>query len=801
MCPYFSKSQDELLLHLVKCHRNTPSFIVHCCAKGCGASYKNYGSFRSHCYRKHYQTRICSSSSESFDDGISLFDYRSASVEDKQSQEAAYILKLRAGHRLTQGAVVDVIQSTKYLLNEKIETIKSAVQSEYGSVSNIESAFSDDLFNGLETHFKQNAYFKKYMGYIPPQTVKLGEKTVRSKLKGKLAYRKRDMIGYIVPFLEQLQSLLKMPEVCQYIFNENETKSHDLMNDIQDGNYSLQHTFIQGHDFCLKFVLYTDDFEIVNPIGSHRKKHKCSAFYWTLLNIPCELRSKLSAIQLYGIIKTSDMKKCGLNTFLSDFVESMKKLSNGVLFEIEGSEKRVYGMLMCVLADTPAANFLGGFKEGVGGAQRPCRTCDVHKADLDTGFVSTSFQIRNQQEHDDRLSILAEVSPEARKYWSSYYGINGVSVLQNVPHFSVTKCILHDPMHVLLEGVVRQELRLLLCALVDVKKYFTLSTLNMRISQFEYSDTARLDKPQPIERHHLQKDSTFAQTATSMLVLITHLPLLIGDLVEESDTHWINFLGLLQITMLSLSPVASSTTVNTLKHLIAQHNAMFKHIYPEVSFTPKRHYMVHLPDQLVQFGPLRTHWCMRFEAKNGFFKLKRWFNFKNLQKSLVEYHQLWMCMMMSGPSGKPSETYLYDGDSVQEGVSVPISSITNWQDILKLCDSESPNASELVLISSCVKIRGIQYKPGYTLLTALAEEPRFVEIHMIVVVEHAKIFLCKRKSIQTFSPHLNCFNLKDANEYVAINPLDMRYVWPQISYNINGQTWTMLKHVDDVWTL
>jgi hypothetical protein len=69
-----------------------------------------------------------------------------------------------------------------------------------------------------------------------------------------------------------------------------------------------------------------DDFEIVNPIGSNRKKHKLFVFYWTLLNISQEFRFKLQATQLLAIGKTSNLKKYGYKVQLSDFVEGMNKL-------------------------------------------------------------------------------------------------------------------------------------------------------------------------------------------------------------------------------------------------------------------------------------------------------------------------------------------------------------------------------------------------------------------------------------------------------------------------------------------
>jgi len=77
--------------------------------------------------------------------------------------------------------------------------------------------------------------------------------------------------------------------------------SDTLLMDMPDGNYLSTHPFLHDHPSALLFALYTDDFELVNPIGSHRKKHKVSVFYWTLLNIPVEYRSRLSAIQLLAL--------------------------------------------------------------------------------------------------------------------------------------------------------------------------------------------------------------------------------------------------------------------------------------------------------------------------------------------------------------------------------------------------------------------------------------------------------------------------------------------------------------------
>ena len=43
---------------------------------------------------------------------------------------------------------------------------------------------------------------------------------------------------------------------------------------------------------------------------------------------------------------------------------------------------RFYGWLVAFIGDTPAAGLVGGFKKGVGGAYRGCRTCMITSADL-----------------------------------------------------------------------------------------------------------------------------------------------------------------------------------------------------------------------------------------------------------------------------------------------------------------------------------------------------------------------------------------------------------------------------------
>lgn len=103
------------------------------------------------------------------------------------------------------------------------------------------------------------------------------------------------MIGYAVPFIPQLAQLLSMPEVRMCLSDmRNDTNIH--MSEVIDGYNFVSDEFIQQNPDALVISMYTDDFEIVNPIGSHRKRHKITAFYRMLQNLLAKYKSKLNSI-------------------------------------------------------------------------------------------------------------------------------------------------------------------------------------------------------------------------------------------------------------------------------------------------------------------------------------------------------------------------------------------------------------------------------------------------------------------------------------------------------------------------
>lgn len=128
-----------------------------------------------------------------------------------------------------------------------------------------------------------------------------------------------------------------------------------------------------------------------------------------LLNLHPAYRSSLHSIQLLAVVKSTLLKRYSIDAILRPAIEDLKELAKdvsyftyemvcicyiielcafirvvdvnltvqGIQVDYFGASKQLYGCLVAFIGDTPAAALVGGFKEGVGGASRGCRTCMI----------------------------------------------------------------------------------------------------------------------------------------------------------------------------------------------------------------------------------------------------------------------------------------------------------------------------------------------------------------------------------------------------------------------------------------
>jgi hypothetical protein len=314
-------------------------------------------------------------------------------------------------------------------------------------------------------------------------------------------------------------------------------------------------------------------------------------------------------IQLLAVCLSKSLKDYGLSRLLSNFINDLNDLyENGIEIMYKSTTYKLKVKFCFCVGDTPALNWLGGFKEGVGQANRFCRVCEISSDDKNNHFDETNLVFRNYQKHTERLELV-----KADESFSVIFGINRESELKKLSNFNVCNMFLFDPMHILLEGICRLELKLLLNEIINNKKLLNLERFNDLVTEFDYFECDKKDKPNRIENKHI-KEGKFPYSAGQMLTLFHNLPLIIGELIQNDDKHWNNFINLIQILNLCLSFVYTEHTILSLHVVICDYLKNFRKLYPDVEFTPKMHFLVHFPKQMIEFGPLRHHSRFRFEA-------------------------------------------------------------------------------------------------------------------------------------------------------------------------------------------
>ncbi|XP_028419229.1 uncharacterized protein LOC114544960, partial [Dendronephthya gigantea] len=240
------------------------------------------------------------------------------------------------------------------------------------------------------------------------------------------------------------------------------------------------------------------------------------------------------------------------------------------------------GDLLLWTGDTLGSNYVSGFKEGVGGALRICRHCMGTRLETNNKFLSEDFSERDLDNHRQICACIEDEDNalNIREQLSTTYGVNRLSVLDKVQHFDVCICMPEDIMHILLEGLVPYETKLMLKYLIDESRCITLKELNRRMENFDYGYMNKKNKPTAITRETINgvTEAKLKQSASQMWCLFRFLPIMIGDKVDEQLENWHCLLKLWNIVQICTSPGITKADAAYLKVMINDHHKMFKNL-------------------------------------------------------------------------------------------------------------------------------------------------------------------------------------------------------------------------------
>lgn len=295
-----------------------------------------------------------------------------------------------------------------------------------------------------------------------------------------------------VPILSSLQEMLRKTDVLENV-QETSPSQDGRYAYFWDGTYCEENPLFSHDKLKFALILYIDDFEVSNPLGTSRKIHKVCAVYWTLANIPSKFHSAHHTTQLAVLCNSNDLRHFGFPRILEPLLNDLKTFEvEGVYIESLGDSVR--GSVFAVVADNLAAHGLAGFKESFN-SSHVCRFCLSSKTNMQTTEVNTgNCELRTRDNHDTLVQALQMDGDHID------YGVKSSCALSDcLAYFHPITGFPPDILHDLLEVIVPVEIALCLKVLIS-NKYFSLDDLNKAIVSFPYEHSDKTDRPHPIPK-------------------------------------------------------------------------------------------------------------------------------------------------------------------------------------------------------------------------------------------------------------------------------------------------------------
>lgn len=634
-CEFICNVDSIMIKHLSSLHAHEPFF--RCMESECLRSFHNINSFAKHRKKEHFCPVISVNSpimepvllneirSIELDDGAIVgtsytkensnldipctknIDSVASKIEIIHPEyKLQYLAKLHSYGDVPRSRVVNIVNDTSDFISEEIESIIIDLKNCNLMNDDLEKKLNERKrpFKSLETEFLQFKAFSKTKTYVPPEQILLGVREEYRKKRNIMTLTKIKTTAEFIPIRHVLRIFFELPgyyiETINYI---NDLKDKKLIrNFIQSPFWQNQIQNFHLNKTVFPVMIYFDDYENNNPLGSHAGLAKCGAVYFFLPFLPENLRSKLNNIFLFVLFNTLDRKMFKNKIIFNRMIMELQFLAEtGITININNELITIYFQLTLILGDNLGLHSLLGFSESFR-ASFPCRFCLISFNDLNNFFLEDDLVLRNESNYAEHVKNITS---------GSSFNVVEECVFHKLKFFHVTKNLSVDVMHDVWEGVVQYDLAKILNVYVNVNKFFTLDQLNQRILAFPYEEWE--NKVVEIQQSHLKTKLKMSSAET--MTFLRNFALFLGDLVPEDDPHWDLFLSLKKFVEVVMDKVTHSNSHKYLKILIYEYLSLLNEMFPG-SMKPKHHHLVHYPRILQLMGPLWLFSSMRFESRH-----------------------------------------------------------------------------------------------------------------------------------------------------------------------------------------
>ena len=374
---------------------------------------------------------------------------------------AVFVMKLQAKHHVPSSTVQLMLLEFCDVFNHNLSTILEKV-SKILSDGNVEDTIVQKVSDSIQGHplntaldaksgplrseAARSSFYKHTFNYVQPVAVKLS-------IPGE-----PDKFFHYVPIHKTLHALFQDISIEYHLqdfhlHNKSMPTAYcGFLKDFFDGTVCQQSLVFQQNPKCINILLYQDEFELANPLGSAKGKHKLFAIYYTIGNLHANVRSKIDALQLVLLCKHKDLVKYGIHSVLQPLIQDLIHLETEGL-DLGAKHGRQIAKVVFVLGDNLGSHTVGGFVESFSGTYF-CRYCVATRDSLLTGkCLPEDFDARTPDLYDRAVKQVEQTNIE------HFQGVKMNSVFHKLSQFHVCTpglppCIGHD----LFEGIVPSDL-------------------------------------------------------------------------------------------------------------------------------------------------------------------------------------------------------------------------------------------------------------------------------------------------------------------------------------------------------
>ena len=299
-------------------------------------------------------------------------------------------------------------------VNNKLETMNALFEN------------SRKLFSGLETE-RQRLRYLKQNGLVLPQSYVIGQITVTKPDGGRVH---SDATAEYVPIIDTLLLYNKKT----HTYNERA----GIIQGSRDKHRYNDSAYYTENPSARQLILYHDDIEVGNPLGSRAGVHKLTMFYVAVEGFSS---GQLSNIHLVLVCHASDLARFGYGPVLKPLLHDLEKLSVGV--KVVAADDITYSIqarVEHIAADNLAANQILGFNRSFSKGHF-CRFCYADAETCACAVIEDPKLLRSSASHQQDIDRV-----ETDASWSKRTGVRERSALDGLSYLSILDATVPDVM-------------------------------------------------------------------------------------------------------------------------------------------------------------------------------------------------------------------------------------------------------------------------------------------------------------------------------------------------------------------